>query len=253
MFAPRVQKWLAGVACLACLCLAGCATQLYDNLDEAEANAVMAALIENGVDAEKRSGTEGSFSVFIDAADFARAVRTLDARALPGRRYDSLGRVFGKDAMFSTPMEEKARYLYALQEDLAHTLALVDGVLAARVHLVLPEQDQLGKEIQTPSAAVFVKHADDERHDPAAQRIEFRRLVAAAVPNLDEDRIVVSFTPAEARAPSAAAVPPPAWTAVWGIRVARESAGALQFLLGAAALACAGLAGAGFWMGRRSR
>jgi len=239
---------LAGAVCLL---LTGCATQLYDNLSEAEANAVIAALLESGVSAQKRPGTEGTHSVFIEQADFARAVRVLDERGLPGKRYSDLGRVFGKESMFSTPMEEKARYLYAMQEELSHTIALIDGVLEARVHLVLPEQDQLGRELQKPSAAVFLKHTDDERYDPMAHQPEIRRLIAAAVPNLVEDRIVVSFFPAEAR--TVGPVVPPALTTVLGVKVAADSAGTLWTLLGGAVIVCAALAASTFVFWRRGR
>ena len=239
------------LAAAACLLLAGCKTQLFDNLAETEANAVIAALLENGVSAEKRPGTEGTFSVFIDQAEFARAVRILEARALPSRRYDDLGRMFGRDSMFSTPMEERARFLHAMQEDLAHTISLIDGVLAARVHLVLPEQDQLGRELQKPSAAVFVKHADDERHDPVAHRSEIRRLVAAAVPNLEEERIVVSFFPIGTQTETPVAAP--AWTTVLGVRVASESAGTLWALLWVAVAVCLVLVGSAFAFWRRGK
>lgn len=217
-----VIRWLSGLAVvLACFCFSGCATQLYDNLVEAEANAIIAALRENDIFAEKRPGTEGSFCVFIEETDFARAVRILDTHALPGKRYDDLGQVFGKDAMFSTPMEEKARYLYAMQEELSHTIALIDGVVAARVHLVMPEQDQLGRQLQTPSAAIFVKHSDDERHDPTRLQVEIRRLISASVPNLTEEAIVIAFFAAEP-------LPPPQLrinreVVLLGVKIAPES------------------------------
>jgi type III secretion protein J len=246
------SRFLSGIlAAAACLLLAGCSTQIFDNLHESEANAVIAALMENGMAAEKRSGTEGTYSVFIDKADFARAVQVLESRALPRRRYDNLGQVFGKGAMFSTPMEEKARYLYAMQEDLAHTISLIDGVLAARVHLVLSEQDQLGRELQKPSAAVFINHMDDERHDPLMHRTEIRRLVAAAVPNLEEERIVVSFFPVDPRAFAPTPAVGPVWTTVMGVRVARESAGTLWYMLSGMIVFGVALAAGAFWFGQR--
>lgn len=217
---------------LAALLLAGCQVQLQGSLSESEANLVLAALLDAGLTAEKRAGEENTFAVFVEEAEFAAAVRVLDAKGLPGRRYDDLGNVFGKVAMFSTPLEEKARYLYAMQEELAHTVSEIDGVLAARVHLVLPEQDQLGRSIQTPSAAVFVKHVDDERHDPITHRLEIRRLVSVAVPNLDEERIVVSFFPAGAESP--VVLPPRPWKTVLGLKVSEESVPRLWWILGGA-------------------
>ncbi|MCC8189014.1 MAG: type III secretion inner membrane ring lipoprotein SctJ [Planctomycetes bacterium] len=213
--------------------VAGCQVQLHGELQESEANLVLAALLDAGLTAEKRAGDEGTFAVFVEENEFAAAVRILDAKGLPGRRYDDLGNVFGKVAMFSTPMEERARYLHAMQEELAQTIAQIDGVLSARVHLVLPEQDQLGRSLQTPSAAVFVRHVDDDRHAPVLHRLEIRRLVAAGIPNLDEDRIVVSFFPADVESSALPHAVP--WKQVLGLRVAAESVPRVWWLAGTAA------------------
>ncbi len=184
------------LAALACALLAGCQKQLYGSLSEEEANAVLAALLEASIPAEKQEGDESTFIITVEESEFANAVRILAERSLPGARFDNLGTVFGKNAMFSTPMEEKARYLYAMQEELSSTISKIDGVLLARVHLVMPEIDQMGRELNSPSAAVFVKHLDDERHDPDLHLRQIRDLVAASVPKLDRDAIVVSFFPA---------------------------------------------------------
>ena len=167
---------LAAILCLS-MVLAGCQTRLYGELSEKEANEILAALLEASIQAEKQAGEEGTFTIFVEESDFARAVRIMEDRALPERRYNDMGSVFGKEAMFSTPLEENARYLYAMQESLAQTVAQIDGVIAARIHLVLPEQDQLGRNVREPSGAVFVKYVEDDRYDPAAYRTEIRRLV----------------------------------------------------------------------------
>lgn len=235
---------------LACLVLSGCQTQLYSGLQEKEANAVLAALLDASIEAEKKPSEEGTYAIFVDKAEFARAMAVLEAQALPGRHYDDLGTVFGKMAMFSTPTEEKARYLYAIQEELSQTIAAIDGVLMARVHLVLPEQDILGRDSQKPSAAVLVKHVDDIRHDPVAYQREIRRLVAASVSNMEEEQIVVTFSPA---APREVAPRSAQWRSVFGIRVPEESARALWVVLAAAAVLCLALLGAALFFALRLR
>ena len=223
------------LAALACLTLSGCQGQLYGSLSEAEANSILAALLEAAIPAEKRPGAEGTYAVFVEEAEFARAVRILEERALPGKRFDDLGTVFGRNAMFSTPVEENARYLYALQEELSRTVSEIDGVLVARVHLVLPETDQLGRELRRPSAAVFVKHVDDERHDPEMHPRQIRDMVSASVPNLEKSAIVVSFFPVAARNGTTLSA---VWTDVFGLRVAEGSAGRARLILYVAAGAC---------------
>lgn len=248
----RSMALLALLACLAFL--AGCQEQLFDNLKEDEANAVIAALQEESIPAYKATGTEGTFRVMINEHDFARAMRVLSAAGLPGRRFDDLGRVFGKESMFSTPMEEKARYLYAMQEELAHTISAIDGVLASRVHLVLPEQDQLGREVQKPSAAVMIKYSDNGRVDIEAYRPEIRRIIAASVPNIDEERIVIAFFPSLQETPRPP-IRPARQISLLGIRLSADPAGDLWWLA-AGGLFLGGALGAGavwFILSRRSK
>ncbi len=217
-----------------CLLLAGCQTQLFGSLTETEANAVLAALRSAAIKAEKKAGGEGTFAISVDEADFARAVKLLEEQALPARTYADFGTVFGGNAMFSTPLEDKARYLYALQEDLAHTVASIDGVLQARVHLVLQEQDQLGRQMHEPSAAVMVKYIDDARHDPVGHLSSIRKIIGAAVPNMKDENIQVSFVPAA----KAEATQPQTWREVAGVRMMPGDESRFFLLLGIPAGLC---------------
>ena len=47
------------LAALACLTLSGCQGQLYGSLSEAEANSILAALLEAAIPAEKRRARRG--------------------------------------------------------------------------------------------------------------------------------------------------------------------------------------------------
>jgi type III secretion protein J len=223
--------WLCAPA-LAALVLAGCSTQLYADLTEKDANLILATLREANIPANKQPGVEGTYIVMVDETHFARAMEILDEKSLPRRKYDDLGSVFAKGGMFSTPLEEKARYLYATQEELSQTLSAIDGVLLARVHLVLPEQDQLGRVVQKPSAAVFVKYIDDPRYDTTAYQRDIRRLVAASVPNMEEERIAVTFFPTTMKVRDASAAP--ALVPVWNLQVSPLSASILRIYIATA-------------------
>lgn len=85
--------------------------------------------------------------------------------------------------------QQQANYQRALEGELARTLTAMDGVEAATVHLVLPE-DRLFTEQQEPrSASVLL----DTRRDLAAEEIEaVVFLVSSAVEGLDPDGITVA-------------------------------------------------------------
>lgn len=192
----RSTKWL--LIPLLCWLLVGCKKdmELHTQLSESDANEVIAALIENQILATKKPTKEG-ISVIIDESDIAGAVQVLNARGLPRKNRASLGEVFRKEGIISSPLEERARYIYALSQELEYTLSQIQGVIVARVHVVLPEKVAPGEPIQPSSAAVFIKHQPILDPDVASPKI--KRMVASSIPGLadgEKDNIAVVFMPA---------------------------------------------------------
>ncbi|MFP1825132.1 type III secretion system inner membrane ring lipoprotein SctJ [Lonsdalea quercina] len=174
--------------------LAGCGdrVELYRNLSENDANEVIAELGSYHIDAEKSIDKTG-ITLLIDAYDIERAVNILNAAGLPRQNRTNLGEVFQKTGVISTPLEERARYIYALSQEVESTLSQIDGIVVARVHVVLPERIAPGEPIQPASAAVFIKHRADL--DPDSIRPRIRRMVASSIPGLsgksDKDLSIV--------------------------------------------------------------
>ncbi|MFP1841466.1 type III secretion system inner membrane ring lipoprotein SctJ [Lonsdalea quercina] len=174
--------------------LAGCGdrVELYRNLSENDANEVIAELSSYHIDAEKSIDKTG-ITLLIDAYDIERAVNILNAAGLPRQNRTNLGEVFQKTGVISTPLEERARYIYALSQEVESTLSQIDGIVVARVHVVLPERIAPGEPIQPASAAVFIKHRADL--DPDSIRPRIRRMVASSIPGLsgksDKDLSIV--------------------------------------------------------------
>ena len=147
------------------LMLNGCgeSVELHRQLSEQEANEVIAELADKHIRAQKIPAKDGVV-VRVSAADISRAVRTLEAVGLPKVARTTMGDTFRKEGVISTPLEERARYIYALSQELEATLSNIDGVIVARVHVVLPERVAPGEPVQPASASVFIKH--DPRLDP---------------------------------------------------------------------------------------
>lgn len=179
--------------------LSGCKeyVDLHTQMDEADANEVVAALVSQGIEAKKIILKEG-FSVLIEESDMARAVNLLTAQGLPRRHKTNMGEIFKKEGVISTPLEERARYIYALSQELEFTLSEMDGVIAARVHVVLPERIAPGEPINPSSAAVFIKH---EMHfDPDIYSTRVKQLVASSIPGLwsdKQDKIAIVYSASE--------------------------------------------------------
>ena len=176
--------------------------ELISDVQEQDANEIVAALLESGIDAEKNK-LKKSLSVMILKRDMAVAMEVLNAKGLPNRHHSNLGEIFKKEGMVSTPLEERARYIYDLSQELEYTLSQIDGVLVARVHVVLPERVAPGQPIQPPSAAILIKHLP--LLDPDAISNKIRRVVISSIPGLssvDFERISLSFVVSNAQLPA---------------------------------------------------
>lgn len=240
MSLTRHTRRMAALTCLI-VALTACKAELYTGLTEREANEMVAALVGAGIPASK-SGNGGTLTVTVDDARFADAMAVLDARGLPARQYDSMGDVFKKEGLVSSPTEERARLVYALSQELSRTIAEIDGVLSARIHVVLPESDMLGRDVKPSSASVFLRYAPDS--DVADYSAQIKLLVANSIEGLLYDNITVVMVPAARPAPAPDA---PALTQVLGLWLHPASTGRLWTILGGmAALALAALALAGW-------
>jgi type III secretion protein J len=175
------------------LLLGACKVDLYSGLTETEANEMLAILMSSGVVAEKSKPAE-TFTLRVEEDDMVRAITLLTGKGYPKITRQSIGSVFQKGGIISSPFEERVRYIYALGEEVAQTLSQIDGVLTARVHVVLPDQPQLGQAVKPSSAAVFIKHepgVDLEFFVP-----QIRRLVSSSIEGMDYSAVTVVLTEA---------------------------------------------------------
>ena len=176
--------------------LSGCGDEtLYSRLDEREANEMLAVLLSNGVDARK-AGIGESLEIRTARRDLPKAIALLSQQGYPRQEFQSLGDVFKREGFVSSPLEERARLLYALSQELSQTLSAIDGVVTARVHLAIPEQRALSDEIEPSSAAVFVKYKPGSA--VAEQAAQIKALVVNSIEGLPYDNVTVTFFPASA-------------------------------------------------------
>ncbi|MBD8679347.1 flagellar basal-body MS-ring/collar protein FliF [Sphingomonas sp. CFBP 13720] len=173
---------------------------LADHVRPGEAAAIVAELDKRGTAYELR---DGGTTVLVPTAQ-------VDATRLALVRMDA-GEVgfelFDKSDMGLTGFAQKINYQRALQGELVRTIARMDGVESARVHLALPERTLFRDDRTEPGAAVSVQMRGGAVPD-AARVAGIQRLVAAAVPDLPVERVVV--LDAEGRVVSPAAAEPSA-------------------------------------------
>lgn len=168
------------------LCLMACVSDvtLQTGLADADANEVVTLLKRHGIATTKLRAKDG-VTLSVREGQLARAADLMQAAGLPKKAQTHLGQVFKKEGMISTPLEERARYLYGLSQELEYTLSQIDGVIVARVHVVLPERVAPGEPVQPSSASVFLKVQSPFDEELLVPRV--KRLVMTSIPGLTDE------------------------------------------------------------------
>ena len=177
------------------LLLAACKVELYSGLSEKEGNEMLAILLDGEVEAEKILDKDKLVTLMVGSDEVSRSIKLLKSLGYPKEKYSSIGDIFPKDGLISSPTEERARYTYSMSQELSSTLSMIDGVITARVHVVLPqEQDTLSDVNYPSSASVFIKYTPELELAGFIPKV--KTLVSNSIEGLSLDKITVSLFPA---------------------------------------------------------
>src|SRR5262245_8580402 len=177
----------------------------------------------------------GRYAVQIDQQRFAEAVSILDQNGLPRQEFASMGDVFKNEGIVASPVQERAQMIYALSQELSRTVSDIDGVLSARVHLVLPENDPLRQQLIPSSASVVIRHTPNVAMNELVPQVKM--LVANGVAGLSYDKVSVVNLVVPVAEKDQAAATEPEMQSFLGLWMHRDSvARAEMMLLGILAL-----------------
>lgn len=159
---------------------------LFSGVSIREAGEITQRLEQAGVDYEL--SPDGG-AIFVPRSRVLDARMMLSADGLPSR--GSVGyEIFDKpEALGQTSFQQNINRLRALEGELARTIASLDGVESARVHLVLPERQLFERDRQEPSASIVIALRRDDLTSGQVRAI--RNLVASAVPGLQANRVTI--------------------------------------------------------------
>lgn len=185
---------IVAIGMLSCL-LVACKADLYTKISEPEANEMVAVLAASGMRSTKLSVDGKTWSVQVEESDIPKALEALRAQGLPRDRTQSLGDIFKKEGLVSTPSEERIRFIYAMSQELSRTLSQIDGVITARVHVVIPSNDPQADKLSPSSASIFIKHRSSLNVQAITPAI--KTLVQRSIEGLSYENISVLFFPAD--------------------------------------------------------
>lgn len=176
--------------------LTGCKTELYSNLAENDANAMLSILLNNKVTAEKTFDKKAAtYFLHVEESQIPQAVQLLKEQGYPKEKIATVGELFKKEGLISSPLEERARFIFALSQSVQETLSQIDGVLVARVHVVLPENNPIDTEIKPSSASVFIKYNPAFRLED--MKSDIKLIVEKSIEGLTYDKVSVVMMPAQ--------------------------------------------------------
>jgi flagellar M-ring protein FliF len=163
---------------------------LYGDLDAKDSGQIVQKLEASGVPYQLKG--DGS-AVMVPLDQVARVRMIMADEGLP--HGGSVGyEIFDKsDAFGTSSFVENINQVRALEGELERTIASINLISSARVHLVLPRREIFTRERQQPSASIVVKLRGAD-HLTSPQVAAIQHLVASAVPDLTPDRVSIVDT-----------------------------------------------------------
>ncbi|MDX2145659.1 MAG: flagellar basal-body MS-ring/collar protein FliF [Rhodospirillaceae bacterium] len=93
------------------------------------------------------------------------------------------------DALGTTNFVQNVNLVRALEGELSRTIKAIEGVQNARVHLVMPQREMFSREMQEPTASVYIKMKTGRLGENQVSAVQ--HLIAAAVPKLRPSNISI--------------------------------------------------------------
>ncbi len=160
---------------------------LYSDLSDRDLTQIADALKGAQIPFEVQAGNG---AVMVESAKLDEARMKLAAAGLPkggARGFE----IMDEKASFGTSQFlEKARYQQAVEGELSRSIARIDNVRGARVHLAVPAESVFARQRRDPSASVILDLYAGHSLTPG-QVSAITQLVSASVPNLPAARVTV--------------------------------------------------------------
>jgi type III secretion protein J len=173
------------------LCATGCGERIQHGLDERQANELQTVLVERGLDARKvpEAGKKPTWAIEVAEAQSSDAVRILAELGLPRPAAEEGCDVFGGAGLVRSPVEEQLCRVRVMERDLEKTLQTVEGVILARVHLVVPAPPRPGQQPVPAKGSAMLRVAPGYAEQVKGSRELLRALIAGGVEGLAPESV----------------------------------------------------------------
>src|SRR5579885_174222 len=129
--------------------------------------------------------------LYVAAGDVQQARIKLSAAGIAKDDSISFSYLNDQNSIGNSQFMENARYIRALETDLAKTISGLEGISAARVHIAIPANNIFADENQRPTASIVVNMATGFSSDKDKIRA-IVQIVASSVPGLDPKDVSIT-------------------------------------------------------------
>ncbi|WP_084482634.1 flagellar basal-body MS-ring/collar protein FliF [Marinospirillum minutulum] len=154
---------------------------LMSSLNEVDSSAIVEILERNQI---KYRIDPSSGALLVKEDDIHRARMQVAGADISQPNTVGYELLEGDQGLGTSQFMENARYLRSVEGELARTIASIDAVRQARVHLAVPRQSVFLRDQRKPSASVFLSLTPGRSMD-AAQANSIMRLVSSSIPQMD--------------------------------------------------------------------
>jgi flagellar M-ring protein FliF len=162
-------------------------TQLYSDLDTADAAQVAESLRAAGIEYKLDTG---SGVVLVAESRLHDARLELASQGLPQGNAAGMDMISEQSSFGVSQFMEGARYQHALEAELARTISHLGAVSDARVHLAMPKQSAFMRDQKGASASVLLQLYRGRELEPD-QASAIVHLVASSIPNLNASSVTL--------------------------------------------------------------
>ena len=160
---------------------------VFTNLSSTDAAAITEELTTRGTQYEL---ADGGASVLVPKQDVHQLRLDLSAAGLVNEGEEGWG-ILDAQGITTSEFRQRVDYQRALEGELSNTISSIDGVEAATVHLVIPEEKLFSEDARQPSASVLIKNRPGKSFESGKVQA-VTNLVSSSVPGLDPERVTIA-------------------------------------------------------------
>lgn len=160
---------------------------LFGDLTQEEAGKIVDKVSEAGVEYQLRSGGR---SIYVASDEVLKLRVSLAKEGLPGDSQTGY-KIFDNEKIGVSPLVQAMNYNRAMQDEMAKTIQMIDGILFARVHIVRPENTMFISGDQRATASVMLRIRPGWKLSPSSIAA-ITHLVASATDGLANNDVTIA-------------------------------------------------------------